>query len=188
LQDAGAQAATLLPDRSPAADMAALTTKADSDRLIRELMKKNTGLERQLQGVQQNHAEASGSLEQAAAENAALSDDLSRIQSEHKVLVRTPLDHLPHSETQLGILPCASVLCQVSAASRFKPCRLGRSGLIEQAQLNSTDMHVAGAGEPLREPEHKACTAQGEARAAQGGGAGARGGADGRARGRPACR
>lgn len=64
-----------------------LTSKEDSDRLIRDLMKKTKDLEKQISVMKQAQADGSNALKEALADRAAMADQLGQIQGERDSLV-----------------------------------------------------------------------------------------------------
>ena len=54
--------------------MSALSSKEDSDRLIRDLMKKTKDLEKQMVGMKQAHADGASALQEALADRAAMAE------------------------------------------------------------------------------------------------------------------
>lgn len=67
--------------------ISALTSKEDSDRLIRDLMKKTKDFEKQLVGMKQAHADGATALQEALAERAAMAEQFGQLKSERDSLV-----------------------------------------------------------------------------------------------------
>lgn len=68
--------------------MSALSSKEDSDRLIRDLMKKTKDLEKQMVGMKQAHADGASALQEALADRAAMAEQFGQLEREKDSTVR----------------------------------------------------------------------------------------------------
>lgn len=67
--------------------ISALSSKEDSDRLIRDLMKKTKDLEKQMIGMKQAHADGATALQEALADRAAMAEQFGQLKNERDSMV-----------------------------------------------------------------------------------------------------
>jgi hypothetical protein len=67
--------------------MASLTSKEDSDRLIRDLMKKSKDLEKQLSSMKKASADSAAALQEAQCDRAAMAEQVGQLQDEQAAAV-----------------------------------------------------------------------------------------------------